>query len=87
MLSTTELAMVKNAKLSSIKGVYEIVHYDTVIFNYDSNTGTTFIKKNCSQASNRQIKNALSFFGLDEIDAIEISPDMAKWFYSGEYVR
>jgi len=76
--------MVKNATLFNSDGFYYIQHYDTKIFEYNQKTKEVWLLLNCSRTSNRQIKNALNFFGLNGTEKnvkIEYAP---KWSYSGE---
>lgn len=77
------LKMVKNASIFSENGVYFIRHYSTIIFAYDPQKTKCEVTYDLSQTSNRQIQNAINFFGIDR-DSIKDLSDGSKWKYSGE---
>ena len=72
---TDGLKMVKNAtifrELCNGSMCYFIRHYDTIIFAYDPVSKRCEANWNCSRTSNKQIFNALSFFGVDQESGIE----------------
>ena len=82
-VNITGLKMVKNANIFSENGVYFIRHYSTIIFAYDPRNHACEAKMNCSTTSNRQIRNALNFFGIDNRQVKDTS-NGSKWAYSGE---
>lgn len=80
----TGLKMVKNASIFQERGVYFIRHYKTIIFAFNTESGLCEANWNCSQTSNRQIRNAISFFNIANDNIVDVS-DGSKWSYSGEF--
>ena len=78
------LKMVKNASIFQERGVYFIRHYKTIIFAFNTGSGLCEANWNCSQTSNRQIRNAISFFNIADDNIVDVS-DGSKWAYSGEF--
>lgn len=78
------LKLVKNASIFLENDVYFIRHYETVIFAYDRKNNKVECDWNCSPTSDRQIRNALSFFNLDEAKTINTHKG-EKNNYSGSY--
>jgi len=76
--------LVKNAHLENQDGVFKIVHYDTVIFEYNAVSKRAWALMDCSMTSNRQIKFAERFF-KPTIVKRDNNPD--KWGYSGEITQ
>ena len=81
--NTVGLKMVKNATIIKQNNVIFIRHYETVIFAYNLESKLAEINWHCSVTSDRQIRSAISFFGVDEENQIDVS-DGSKWSYSGE---
>lgn len=79
------LKLVKNASIFCEKDVYFIRHYQTIIFAYDRKNNKVECDWNCSPTSDRQIRNALSFFNLDESKTVNVH-DGEKNNFSGSYV-
>jgi len=67
------LKLVKNASIFYKGGIYYIKHYSTVIFAYDPENVTFEAKLGISQTSNRQIRSAIKFFGLNSENVINLS--------------
>lgn len=82
--NTSGLKMVKNANIFQENGVYFIRHYDTIIFAYNPENRICEVNWHCSMTSNRQIRSAIQFFGIDESNIIDVSDGSQKWRYSGE---
>ena len=80
----TGLKMVKNASIFQERGVYFIRHYQTIIFAFNTESGLCEANWNCSQTSNRQIRNAIVFFNVKSDNIVDVS-DGSKWTYSGEF--
>lgn len=79
-LSKERLQFVKQAFLKRENDKIIIQHYETDIFTLDETTKTAWIKKDCSQTSNRMIERAIFFYEPKDI----IIQQMQKWSYSGE---
>lgn len=75
------LKMVKNASIFQENGVYFIRHYQTVIFAYDQNLNRCEANWHYSTTSDRQIRSALEFFGIDQSAVIDTHKG-SKWNYS-----
>jgi hypothetical protein len=80
-VDATGLKTVKNAVIFQENGLVFIRHYKTVIFAHNPKTGDTEILMNCSNTSNRQIKNALDFFNVPS-DKIATLENPEKFGYS-----
>ena len=80
----TGLKMVKNASIFQERGIYFIRHYQTIIFAFNTESKLCEVNWNCSQTSNRQIRNAISFFNIANDNIVDVS-DGSKWAYSGEF--
>ncbi len=77
--------MVKKAVLLNDQGFYIIEHRETKIFEYNQETKEVWLLLNCSRTSNRQIKYALDFWGLDGTEKnVKIKLNIPKWSFSGE---
>ena len=81
----SDMQMVKNASMFTLKGVTYIKHYSTIIFAHDANKGITEADFNCSMTSNRQIRYALNYFGIPEASVIN-THEGSKMNYSGGFV-
>lgn len=80
------LKMVKNASIFNENGVYFIRHYQTIIFAYDTKSNRIEVNWNCSMTSDRQIRSALQFFGINKDDVINVHQG-EKWNFSGDLVN
>ena len=80
-----KLKLVKNASLFQEQGIFFIRHYETIIFAYKPESKTAEINWHCSTTSDRQIRNALSFFCDENSTLIDVSDGSQKWRYSGEF--
>ena len=85
--NTSGLKMVKNANIFQENGVYFIRHYETIIFAYDPKNQVAEINWHCSTTSDRQIRSAIEFFGINDSQIIDVSDGSQKWRYSGELVN
>ena len=86
MIPTSEsveagLKMVKNASIFQERGVYFIRHYETIIFAFNPKSGLTECNWHCSRTSDRQIRNAISFFNIADDNIVDVS-DGSKWRFS-----
>lgn len=78
------LKMVKGANIFKENGTYFIRHYETIIFAYNEDSRLAEINWHCSMTSDRQIRSAIQFFGIDEKNIIDVSDGSQKWRYSGD---
>jgi len=67
-----KLKLPRNANLFKSNNIYYCVHYDTVIFAFDSENKTCEIDYNCSPTSNQAIYTLLDHFGIEYKDAIDV---------------
>ena len=77
------LKLVKNAVIFYENPVVYIKHYATIIFSYNTKNNVCEVKMNCSMTSNRQIKEAIRFFDINQ-KSVKDTSDGSKWQYSGE---
>lgn len=75
------IKLVKNSSVFAKDGFVYAVHYGKVIFQHNMQTKETLIDLDCSQTSNRLIRRCLSFYGVDETEAIN-THEGEKWNYS-----
>ena len=78
------LKMVKGASIFSKDGIIYIIHYNTVIFAFDSINNVCEADLDCSMTSNRQINFALEHFGIVKASVIN-THEGSKWNYSGDW--
>lgn len=76
-----KLKLVKKAHLEKTGESFKVIHYDTVIFEYDTTTKIAKTLKDCSTTSNRQIRYAVAYFEPEKV--IEEKNPRGKWSYSG----
>lgn len=83
MIDTTNLKLVKEAKLIDSPDYLEITHYGTKIFSHSKIYNLTTINYNCSKTSDKQIKYALELIGktLDQCFNIHTGK---KYNFSGD---
>jgi len=81
MYAVSGIKLVKNATVFQKDGVYYAMHYETIIFAYDSKSQRVEANWHCSTTSDRQIRYCLKFFGLDESKVIN-THEGGKWNYS-----
>lgn len=82
----TSLKLVKNARLEKEgkegSRIFQVVHYNTIIFSYDELTKIATARTQCSHTSDKQIRFAKSFFNPSKV--IE-TKNPEKYGFHGEY--